>query len=136
MSLSRAGVSQSARVGHELFQHLLQPARRAHATTLFASGKPGALRSSELDDHGKNDLVHRRTSLRNPAHFIADTHNGKEPHPRRSPHDAGRDARPPKEIIRSSWGAVAAATGACALAITSFNREDFTPMPGRLSTCV
>ncbi len=33
---------------------------------------------SQLDDHRKTDLVHRRTSLRHPAHFIAHTGNGKK----------------------------------------------------------
>jgi len=56
-------------------------------------GEPCAIRSFELDDDGKTDLVHRRTSLRNPTHFIADTGNGKEPHPRRSTHVAWRNGR-------------------------------------------
>src|SRR5206468_2629794 len=57
------------------------------------------LRSSKLDDDRKTDLVHRRTPLRNPAHLIAHTGNGKEPDPARSSHDVRRNDRPPEKII-------------------------------------
>src|SRR5882757_897816 len=63
LPLSRAGVSQPARAGHELLQYLLQPAWRTYLAALFASGKFSALRRAELDDHRKTNLVHRRTSL-------------------------------------------------------------------------
>ena len=33
----------SARAGDELFQHLLQPARRTHSAAVLASGEPGAI---------------------------------------------------------------------------------------------
>src|SRR5207249_5683527 len=93
LPVSRAGLSHPARASHELFQYLFQSARRTHAPPVFAPGEPCAIRSFELDDDGKTDLVHRRTSLRNPTHFIADTGNGKEPHPRRSTHVAWRNGR-------------------------------------------
>src|SRR5439155_15166104 len=108
MPLSRAGVSQPARTGHELFQYLLQLARRTHASALFAPGEPGAIRSSSVDDHGKTDLVHRRISLRNPARFIAHTCNGKEAHPRRSTYVARRNGGAPKKIILLCLGSARA----------------------------
>ena len=52
----------------------------------------------QLDDHRKTDLVHRRTSLRHPAHFIAHSGNGKKSHAARSSHDVRRNGRPQKEI--------------------------------------
>ena len=56
---------------------------------LLAPGEPREIRSSQLDDHRKTDLVHRRTPLRNPAHLIAHPGNGKKSDPPRSPLDAG-----------------------------------------------
>ena len=53
---------------------------------LLASCESGAIRSSELDDNRKTDMVHRRISLRNPAHFTSHTGHGKKSHSRRSPH--------------------------------------------------
>ena len=47
----------------------------------------------QLDDHRKTDLVYRRTSVRNPAHFIAHPGNGKKSDPPRSSHNAGRNGR-------------------------------------------
>ncbi len=52
LPLSRAGLSHVARAGPELLPDLLQPARRAHAASLFATGESGAFRSSRLDDLG------------------------------------------------------------------------------------
>src|SRR5262249_45367214 len=40
LPLSRAGLSQPARAGHELFQHLLQPARRTHPAPVLPPGEP------------------------------------------------------------------------------------------------
>jgi len=104
LPLSRTGISQLARAGHELFQYLLQPARRTHLAAVFASGEPGAIRSSALDDDRKTDLVHRRISLRNPAYFIANTGNGKERHPRRPADAARRNGRPQKKMTLINCG--------------------------------
>ena len=43
LPLSRAGLSHPARARDELFQHLLQPARRTHAAAVLAPGEPGAI---------------------------------------------------------------------------------------------
>src|SRR5712691_9389578 len=77
LPLSRAGLSQPARTGHELFQYLFQFAWRTDAAPLFTPGKSCPIRPSPLDDDEQTDLVHRRTSLRNPARFFAHARDGK-----------------------------------------------------------
>src|SRR5581483_980186 len=59
LPLSRAGLPNPARAGHELFQYLFQSARRTYASKVFAPCESGSIRSPALDDHRKTDLVHR-----------------------------------------------------------------------------
>src|SRR5580698_170347 len=72
MPLARAGLPLAARAGHELLQHLLQPAARAHPAALFRSGKFEALRRAALDDHRQARLVHRLPPVRYQALPAAD----------------------------------------------------------------
>ena len=60
--------------------------------TLWRDSRPVSLArfdDLQLDDHRKTDLVHCRTSLRNPAHLIAHSGNGKKSNPPRSSFNAG-----------------------------------------------
>ncbi len=97
LPLSRTGLSQPARTGHELFQYLFQSARRTYAAAVFTPGESWPVRSSQLDDNGKTDLVYCRTSLRNPTHPAAHATDGKAAHACRSAHIPGRNDRPQKK---------------------------------------
>src|SRR5262245_20379179 len=98
MPLSRTSLSDSPRVGVELFQHLLQSAGRENVTSLLALGKPGEVRSPPLDDNGKRYLVHRGIPLRNSTSIAPQARCRKESHTRRCPDDARGNARTSQEI--------------------------------------
>src|SRR5438046_2758171 len=104
MSLSGAGLSHPARASIELFQYLLQFARRAHVAALFPTGKSGPVRSSPLDDHGKRHLVHRGIPLRNPTSAAAQTWRGKRSHASGCSHNAKRTGGPSEETPEGGLG--------------------------------
>jgi hypothetical protein len=71
-----------------------------HVVAIFkVRGRWGAVAKSNR----KTDLVHRRTSLRNPAHLAAHAGDGKTPHPPRSAHHPRRNARAQKEVAEDCY---------------------------------